>query len=196
MFFNRRFLTSTSGSCLRRALIAADRLMLLSLRDRSSLARGGGFGRLGHRCAASFSFGSLSISAVGQLIASPPLCDQAEETIQHILVGCVFLRQIWASILRSLNFASLAPLAADTRFFTWWARYISLTPKEARKGLNTLFILVAWEIWKHRNACVFEGKRPCVQTVLREVASECNLWVLAGASALRELLTRQLLTRD
>jgi hypothetical protein len=30
-----------------------------------------------------------------------------------------------------------------------------------RKGLNSLIILVAWEIWKHRNACVFEGVVPC-----------------------------------
>jgi hypothetical protein len=49
---------------------------------------------------------------------------------------------------------------------------------------------VAWEIWKHRNACVFEKKRPCVQEVLRSVRLEGGLWCLAGASKLQELAFR------
>jgi hypothetical protein len=35
-----------------------------------------------------------------------------------------------------------------------------------RKGLNSLIILVAWQFWKLRNSCVFEGSRPCVQNVV------------------------------
>jgi hypothetical protein len=42
-------------------------------------------------------------------------------------------------------------------------------PKEARKGLNSLIILVAWKIWKNRNACVFDHVRPNTQEVLRAV---------------------------
>jgi hypothetical protein len=30
---------------------------------------------------------------------------------------------------------------------------------------NYLVILVSWKLWKHRNACVFEGNRPNVQAV-------------------------------
>jgi hypothetical protein len=29
-------------------------------------------------------------------------------------------------------------------------------PKVGNKGFNSLVILVCWELWKHRNACVFE----------------------------------------
>jgi hypothetical protein len=29
-----------------------------------------------------------------------------------------------------------------------------------RKGLNTLIILGAWMLWKHRNRCVFDGVAP------------------------------------
>jgi hypothetical protein len=35
-----------------------------------------------------------------------------------------------------------------------------LVPSLHRKGFNTLVILVAWWIWKHRNACVFYGVSP------------------------------------
>jgi hypothetical protein len=38
------------------------------------------------------------------------------------------------------------------------------TPSEItqmmRKGLNSLIILVAWEVWKFRSACAFEGLSP------------------------------------
>ena len=65
-------------------------------------------------------------------------------------------------------------------------------PKEIRKGLNSLIILVAWELWKHRNAWVFEGANPCVQRVLAVVSEECLLWCWSGAKALQQLLSRLL----
>jgi hypothetical protein len=43
-----------------------------------------------------------------------------------------------------------------------------------RKDLNSLIIVVAWEIWKHRNAIAFEGARPNIQTLLT-VANESSL---------------------
>ena len=59
----------------------------------------------------------------------------------------------------------------DSRFSSWWSKAV---PKEIMKGLNSLIILFAWEIWKHRNHCVFEGGSPCFQKVLL-VVHECNL---------------------
>jgi hypothetical protein len=60
------------------------------------------------------------------------------------------------------------------------------------KGLNSLIILVVWEIWKHRKACVFDNKRPNIQEVVRAVSSEGGLWCSAGASKLQELVLRSL----
>jgi hypothetical protein len=37
--------------------------------------------------------------------------------------------------------------------------------REYKKGVNSLIILGAWIIWKHRNACVFEGLAPSVTTI-------------------------------
>ncbi|WVZ52340.1 hypothetical protein U9M48_003412 [Paspalum notatum var. saurae] len=112
-----------------------------------------------------------------------PFCDQADETIHHILVGCVFSRQVWTSLLHSLT-----PSVADTRFFSWWARSSALVPKEVRKALNTLFILVAWELWKFRNSCVFEGCQLCVQWVIQRIKEEGLLWCKVGASILQEFV--------
>ena len=119
-----------------------------------------------------------------------PLCDQVEENIQHILISCVFARQIWTLIFQKLDLLTFAPQRSNTRFSGWWCGTIKGVPRDSRKGLNSLIILVAWELWKHRNACVFEGARPVVEVMLQSVANESNLWCLAGASALHEFLAR------
>ncbi|RCV32070.1 hypothetical protein SETIT_6G228500v2 [Setaria italica] len=72
----------------------------------------------------------------------------------------------------------LTPEPSASRLSKWWWLAISSVPKEVRRGLNSLIILVAWEVWKHRNSCVFENARPC------------TLWCSAGARKLQELLLR------
>jgi hypothetical protein len=59
--------------------------------------------------------------------------------------------------------------------------------KEHKRGVNSLIILGAWMIWKHRNACVFEGVAPSVNSIMRDLKDEHNLWCLAGAKKLQGL---------
>jgi hypothetical protein len=40
-------------------------------------------------------------------------------------------------------------------FIEWWRHAMQQIEKQHRKGFNSLVVLVAWWIWKHRNACVF-----------------------------------------
>ena len=123
---------------------------------------------------------------------SCPLCDQEDETINHLLVGCVFARQVWAQVLQQFGLLHLAPQPAVDRFLGWWKRSSAAAPKEVRKGFNSLIILVAWEIWKHQNSCVFDNGQPSVQDVLRSISAEGSLWCSAGASKLQELFIRSL----
>jgi hypothetical protein len=41
--------------------------------------------------------------------AACPLCDQVEETVDHLLVACVFSLQVWFSVLQQFNLQILAP---------------------------------------------------------------------------------------
>jgi hypothetical protein len=84
-----------------------------------------------------------------------PLCDQEEETIQHLLTSCVTARQVWFSLFAPLNLSGSVPRQCESSFADWWHRTIKRVKKEDRKGVNSLIILDAWMIWKHRNACVF-----------------------------------------
>lgn len=53
-------------------------------------------------------------------------------------------------------------------YHSWWRKAIKGLPKDTKKGLNSLIILGAWELWKRRNHCAFEGGSPS-QLVLQNV---------------------------
>jgi hypothetical protein len=58
-------------------------------------------------------------------------------------------------------------------------------PKSKKKSFNSIVSLVAWQIWKQRNACVFDEAFPNINTILQNI-QEANLWGLArAATALR-----------
>ena len=115
-----------------------------------------------------------------------PLCDQEEENIQHILTSCVFARQFWFAILQPLNLARLTP-TRTVSFADWWKKAERKLQKQHKKGFNSLCILGAWTIWKHRNACVFEGASPNLQVAVQAFKEESHLWQFSGAKRLAAL---------
>lgn len=116
------------------------------------------------------------------------LCDESEETIDHILIACVFARETWFRALSWLGMERLTPTPMDASFQGWWRRANRRAATEERRGLNSLVMLVAWELWKQRNRCVFDAAKPCVQTVLQQIKDEAKAWAAAGAKRLRQLL--------
>ena len=118
-----------------------------------------------------------------------PLCDQVEEDIQHLLVGCVFARQFWFDLLRQVGLAVLAPQPCDTSFDEWWSKADQSVTGDMRKGLNSLIILGSWTIWRHRNDCVFNGATPSIAAALVMAKDEAHLWSMSGAKGLSLLTT-------
>jgi hypothetical protein len=49
------------------------------------------------------------------------LCDQAEETIYHLLISCVFSQQVWYIILHKVSLQDLSPQPDNNSFDAWWA---------------------------------------------------------------------------
>lgn len=63
-----------------------------------------------------------------------------------------------------------------------------LVDKDLRKQFNSLVILVAWEIWKHRNDYVFNGVSPNVNLVVQSITNEGAWWCVVGAKGLGRLV--------
>jgi hypothetical protein len=93
-----------------------------------------------------------------------PLCDQAKETIQHLLTSCVFAREFW--------FQRCVPDNRDQEFTGWWRKAAKRVSKEKKEGFNTLIILGTWLLWKHRNACAFEGASPSMNGLASRKGTE------------------------
>lgn len=52
-----------------------------------------------------------------------------------------------------------------------------VTPKELRKGLNSLTILVGWDVSKHKIPCVFDRAQPNVTELHQTIMSvACGVW--------------------
>ncbi|TVU51086.1 hypothetical protein EJB05_02493, partial [Eragrostis curvula] len=96
------------------------------------------------------------------------LYSKEEETIHHILAGCVFARQFWYALLQRVGLAALSPQLPDENFGAWWSKAAD----------------------SHRNDCVFNGVSPNLSTALVMPGEEIRWWDMAGARAL-SLLTDQ-----
>ena len=51
-----------------------------------------------------------------------PHCDQAEESINHLLLSCVFAREFWFKLLQRVGLQFLAPRIGEELFNDWWER--------------------------------------------------------------------------
>jgi hypothetical protein len=68
-------------------------------------------------------------------------CDQEEETIQHILVGCVFSKEVWFRVLSMAGLQRCTPTSGAQNFQEWWQAAERMVPKQMRDGLNSLISL-------------------------------------------------------
>jgi len=117
-----------------------------------------------------------------------PLCDQDGETIDHLLVSCVFSRQVWFNVLQHLGLQVLAPQAGERSFEDWCASTSSRVSGQIQKGFNSIVILCSWTLWNHRNRCVFDGISPNSTNVIKVVKEELQIWATAGARGISHLL--------
>jgi hypothetical protein len=100
-------------------------------------------------------------------------CDQASETIDHLLVACVFSREIWFKALRRFGWQTLAP-AQEASFVPWWLHTGKTVPKARRAAFDCIVVLVARRLWLQRNEKVFRSATPSATFILIE--DDCNNW--------------------
>jgi hypothetical protein len=106
--------------------------------------------------------------------SSCALCDQAPESIEHLLLTCVFSRELWSVQLRRVGFQFLTP-AQEGALADWWLRRRKKIFMDHRKGFDSFVVLMVWLIWKERNARVFHGASRTVAQLASSVLDEGRL---------------------
>ncbi|KAJ1254358.1 hypothetical protein BS78_K077700 [Paspalum vaginatum] len=114
------------------------------------------------------------------------LCNRRPESCFHLLVECRLTTIIWEVLFARAGLAVLA-VAGCRRILDWWQKIRECWPPQRRKGVDTLFGLVCWIVWKERNTCCFNGDHPSFGRTLSAVRDLSKLWVLGGAVKLGEL---------
>jgi len=85
---------------------------------------------------------------------------RARETGNHLFFECRFTRHIWTELANWLAAPPLLPANWEPAesLHTWWTA-LARTTGVSRKGIKSLIILICWEIWKERNAQIFDRLR-------------------------------------
>jgi hypothetical protein len=109
------------------------------------------------------------------------LCDQHEESIDHILVACPESRQLWWLLLSAISRPECLPVN-EISFHSWLCDKRETFPSSQRRGFDTIATLAAWTIWKEWNNRVFNQKQRSWTEVARAMAEEAALWRLTNTA--------------
>ena len=120
------------------------------------------------------------------------LCKREPETAAHIMFKCRYSILIWDSLKAWLGLTNFdtSQWHAHTSVEEWWCAVIGVHGNR-RKGLASLVLLTAWEIWNERNARVFRSMASMPSSVLFCIKRNAALWGLAGAKHLSSLMPRE-----
>jgi hypothetical protein len=95
-----------------------------------------------------------------------------------------YSREVWFHICQTLGHDLPAPAPS---VLAWWRRVRWGGHGHQRKGIDSLFALVSWQLWKERNACCFMDATTSVNDILLIIKAEADLWIQAGAKNLGSL---------
>ena len=114
-----------------------------------------------------------------------PFCAQKLETAKHILLDCVFARQVWLRVLSPPGWIALSPLSGSW-LQDWWPSSRACLPNHLRASFNSLVFLVSWQ---EHNSRVFDSALSSVSVILESILSEgrCGRqWALLALDTCQE----------
>lgn len=110
--------------------------------------------------------------------ATCSLCDQEDESVDHLLSSCPVTREVWAWLLGRVGFQHATP--SDRSMLTdWWLNTRQAVPSGHRRAFDSAVIIVSWIVWNERNNRIFRGEARSVPQMCTAVADYIR--ELAGA---------------
>jgi hypothetical protein len=107
------------------------------------------------------------------------LCAQYPELIDHLLIGCSVVREVWFIILSRCNLHNQVPML-NSSLCNWWLRARKQIAKARRKAFDSLVVRVAWCLWIEQNCRVFSATVKSVARVACVAWDMLQVWCQAG----------------
>jgi hypothetical protein len=83
---------------------------------------------------------------------------QDAETIDHLLLGCVYSRETWFNSLYQFGWHSVSPTGGQVSFADWWLQARKRVVKLRCKAFDSLTVVAVWHLKFHESAAVDANK--------------------------------------
>ena len=112
-----------------------------------------------------------------------PYCSSTVENAQHLFMGCAIVNIIWGQVLSWAKLPSVTP-PTHANLKEWWMQARGTVTGKTRNKLDSLILLVAWEVWRERNSRVFDKVFKPTNVLIEHIKNEAKQWALASAGRL------------
>ena len=85
------------------------------------------------------------------------LCEDDEETIDHLLIHCSRAKMLWDLFLAIVDSSWMFPLTVHQFLLTWQSANVR---KKHKRVWMAASLCLFWTLWKERNRAIFENEAP------------------------------------
>ena len=103
------------------------------------------------------------------------MCEEEEETIDHLLIHCKFAKILWDLFLSIVGISWVFPHSVLNNLLAWQGATVG---KKRKKIWLAAPLCLFWNIWHARNRLVFENEVPNAQRTKANFVT--NLWSWAN----------------
>jgi hypothetical protein len=118
------------------------------------------------------------------------MCLRSLQSSYHLFFDCPQTRAIWEEVRAWPGCRSLSPSewTSEPAMAGIWSKMIHKAEARYRKGLQSLFLLTYWCIWRERNCRIFQNKSSTLHTIVPRIHDDAMEWASASAKQLRSLM--------
>lgn len=103
-----------------------------------------------------------------------PLCDQENETVDHLILQCIFSKQVWQYV-NDWKLTQVYSIPESNKTLKeWWNDAMARCQVKERKSSAAIIMDIAWNIWKERNRRLFQQQALQPSQVLSLIKEEIN----------------------
>ena len=103
------------------------------------------------------------------------MCEEEEETIDHLLIHCKLAKMLWDLILSIVGISWVFPHSVLHTLLAWQGVAVG---KKRKKIWLAASLCLFWNLWRARNRLVFEKEIPSAQRIKYNFVT--NLWYWAS----------------
>lgn len=111
------------------------------------------------------------------IVNAYPLCLQAEESVDHLLLNCVMAQGMWLAFLNLFGCQWMLSRRVLYHFLAWSC---AVGSKRGTMMWHLSFMAGTWSLWKERNVRCFDG----CSSLLQVAVERAKFWVASWASVL------------